>query len=109
MRSLSLYTNQYPGPRSIIVCDNASIHRYQPWIDMVELFGCKIIFLPPYSPHLNPIEQFFNILKMELKRYRLWAYLYPLETLVFIIEKWRGYNASGSLRQSGYYKFCKYN
>ena len=108
MGSLSLYTSEYPGPRSIIICDNASIHRYEPWIELVGLFGCKIIFLPPYSPHLNPIEQFFNILKMEIKRYRLWAYMYPLETLVFIMEKWRSYNVRGSMMQSGYLNFCKF-
>ena len=73
------------------------------------MFGCKIIYIPPYSPHLNPIEQFFNILKMELKRYRLWVHLYPLETMIMIMEKWRNYNALGSIKQSGYLRCCKYN
>ena len=107
IRSLSTYTTEYPGPRSIIVMDNAAIHRYQPLIDVIGLLGCKILFLPPYSPHLNPIEQFFNILKMELKKYRVWTYLYPLETLVMVMEKWRRYNAMGSVKQSGYPRFCK--
>jgi transposase len=31
--------------------------------------GCKLVFLPPYSPDLNPIEQAFSAIKVYLKRF----------------------------------------
>jgi transposase len=32
------------------------------------LLGCKLIFLPPYSPNLNPIEQAFSAIKSYLRQ-----------------------------------------
>lgn len=40
----------------VIVIDNASFHKSKKIIDLVEGVGCRVIFLPPYSPDLNPIE-----------------------------------------------------
>lgn len=41
-----------------IVMDNASIHKSKSMIRKIERRGYKMIYLPPYSPGLNPIEQF---------------------------------------------------
>ena len=52
----------------VIVHDNASFHhRIEKIID--KYFGDNIIILPniAYSPELNPIEQFFGILKLKLR------------------------------------------
>ena len=54
--------------RSIIVMDNARIHRAARHIIESES-KCRCILLPPYSPDLNPIELMFYIYKMGLKRY----------------------------------------
>ena len=46
--------------QSIVIMDNCSIHRVQ---DVVELFnsvGVLVLYLPPYSPDLNPIELTFS-------------------------------------------------
>ena len=43
---------------TVVVMDNASFHRKNRLIDIAEKYGIKIIFLPPYSPELNPIEHF---------------------------------------------------
>jgi len=37
-------------------------------IILKELLGCKLFFLPPYSPDLNPIEQAFAAIKAFLRR-----------------------------------------
>jgi hypothetical protein len=56
---------------SYIVMDNASIHKSNPMKRMIESRGFHVMYLPPYSPELNPIEQFWAIVKGKLKRHRL--------------------------------------
>lgn len=54
-----------------IVIDNASIHKFKPMIRNIESKGYKVMYLPPYLPELNPIEQFWAIVKGKMKRDRL--------------------------------------
>ena len=58
----------FPGPKSILIMDNASIHHSSNIRDLCAEFGVIVLYLPPYSPDLNPIESFFSKLKawMEL-------------------------------------------
>jgi transposase len=60
----------YPGPRSVIVLDNAAIHHKH--IHSIEAAclrkGVWIKFLPPYSPDFNPIKESFNDLKSFIRR-----------------------------------------
>lgn len=51
--------------------DNASIHKSQHLRRKIESRGHRLIFLLPYSPELNPIEQFWAIVKEYLKHYRM--------------------------------------
>ena len=62
--------NAWPGERSVLVMDNASIHHSR--IDSIKE-ACrhkkvKVVFLPPYSPDYNPIEESFNDLKALIRR-----------------------------------------
>ena len=42
---------------SIVVMDNASIHHVENLYKLIEFqAGAKLIYLPPYSPDLNPVE-----------------------------------------------------
>ena len=50
-----------------IVMDNASFHRKSRLIAIAEKHGHTILFLPPYSPELNPIENFWSWLKARLR------------------------------------------
>ncbi len=43
--------------------DNAAFHKKDEIIKIAEEFGHDVLFLPPYSPDLNPIEQDFAIMK----------------------------------------------
>ena len=47
------------APGNIVVMDNRGSHKSQ----AIRQAGAKLIFLPKYSPDLNPIEQFFAKLK----------------------------------------------
>ena len=60
-------TNPYPGPQSILILDNCNIHHSEKVQALVEDEAMyKLIFLPPYSLDLNPIEQAFFSIKSYL-------------------------------------------
>ena len=66
------YYTPYPGPRSILILDNALIHKLAQLRNLCEENGILLIFLPPYSPDYNPIKATFKDLKAWVKRnYRL--------------------------------------
>lgn len=44
-------------PRSVIVMDNATFHKRSDTQALIQNAGHRLVFLPPYSPDLNPIEQ----------------------------------------------------
>jgi transposase len=43
-------------PGSVLILDNASIHKGGKIAALVERAGCRLLYLPPYSPDYNPIE-----------------------------------------------------
>lgn len=47
------------GPGKTIILDNAAFHKSQKTECIINNAGCKLIFLPPYSPDFNPIEKFW--------------------------------------------------
>jgi transposase len=47
--------------------DNATFHKSEETKRIIESAGCRLIFLPPYSPDLNPIEVFWANLKAKIK------------------------------------------
>ncbi len=53
---------------TVIVMDNASFHSKKRLFSAAQNAGCKLIFLPPYSPELNPIEKFWASLKRFLRK-----------------------------------------
>lgn len=56
-------TSPFPGPRSVIVMDNAKIHHTPELQAMCDEAGIILAYLPPYSPDFNPIEQLFAEMK----------------------------------------------
>ena len=57
------------NPHSVVVLDNASIHHVDDIMSMVEEVGALVMFLPPYSPDFNPIEELFSKVKTTAKQY----------------------------------------
>lgn len=49
--------------RTIIVLDNARFHKTTETEALVKKSDCSLLFLPPYSPHLNPIEKLWGNMK----------------------------------------------
>ena len=59
---------QFGEARSVVLMDNASTHMSSAVEDAIKEAGAVLIYMPPYSPFLNPIENFFYIYKAYLKR-----------------------------------------
>lgn len=57
----------------IIVLDNASFHKRADIKQIISDYGHKILYLPTYSPHLNPIEHKWAQMKAYRKKYRIGA------------------------------------
>jgi transposase len=52
--------NPFPGPHSVLVLDNVSIHKGRNLLDICNTKGVRVEYLPPYSPDLNPVCRFKN-------------------------------------------------
>lgn len=48
---------------SLVILDNASFHRKKHLVKIAQRYNVHILFLPPYSPELNPIEKSWANLK----------------------------------------------
>jgi len=55
-------------PGDMVIADNLSSHKVAGVREAIEARSASIVFLPAYSPDLNPIEQFFAKLKAALRR-----------------------------------------
>jgi transposase len=56
------------APGDVVVLDNLAAHRVDGIRQALAAVGASILYLPPYSPDLNPIEQLFAKLKALLRR-----------------------------------------
>ncbi len=57
------------NPLSILVMDNCSIHHTREVKDLLDKAGVLTLYLPPYSPDLNPIEEAFSYVKAYLRKH----------------------------------------
>ena len=55
-------------PGDIVVLDNLASHKVAGVREAIEEAGATLVYLPPYSPDLNPIEKFFAKLKALLRK-----------------------------------------
>ncbi len=56
-------------PGQIVVMDNASFHKGGNIESLIHSKQCTILYLPPYSPDLNPIEHYWFSIKHHIKKY----------------------------------------
>jgi transposase len=86
----------------VVVMDNLSAHKGERVRQLIEGAGCELIYLPPYSPDFNPIEQAFSKLKSYLRA----ACARSREALMEVIgEALSTITASDAL---GYFEHCGY-
>jgi len=96
--------NPYPGPRSVLILDNASIHKDTHLKQLCDEAEVLLLFLPPYSPDINLIEATFKDLKAWIK----WNYHLAEEFenfgdfLQFAVGQSCGSNVEGHFWEAGY-------
>jgi len=56
------------SPGQVVVMDNLSAHKGQKVRELIEERGCELLYLPPYSPDYNPIEQAFSKMKALMRK-----------------------------------------
>lgn len=57
-------------PGKFVVMDNVKFHQQEIIKMLIESTGAKVVFLPPYSPDLSPIEKMWSKIKTIIKRYK---------------------------------------
>ena len=101
------HLNPWPLPRSIVIMDNAKIHMFQELENAVHQCGARLIFLPPYSPELNPIEVCFGQLKRWIQKHANLAFPpHPEMVLEVAMQACTNKNTSDTL---GLFSHCGYD
>ena len=67
----------------IVFMDNVSVHKVAGIREAIEARGATVVYLPPYSPDLNPIEQVFAKLKAILRKIAA----YTLKNAAYSIQR----------------------
>ena len=80
-------------PQQFVLLDNISFHKNCKVLDILHSAGKKAIFLPPYSPELNPIENIFSSIKVAFRVYNHESasedQVSPEEVDFFILHVWK--------------------
>ena len=90
------------SPGDIVVMDNLGSHRGKLVRRAIRQAGAKLIFLPKYSPDLNPIEQVFSKLKHLLRKAQARSYEALLDAAAPILDAFTPDECASYLRNSGY-------
>ena len=89
-------------PGDVVVLDNLSSHKRDSIRTLIEAAGATVLFLPPYSPDLNPIEMIFAKIKQRLRslacrtREALW------EAMQSVLDQVSASDAINCFRHCGY-------
>jgi transposase len=89
-------------PGDVVVMDNLACHKRRRTRMLIEDAGAELLFLPPYSPDLNPIEMIFAKLKQLLRslacrtRELLWRVMQP------VLDQVSASDAVNCFRHCGY-------
>ena len=86
----------------IVVLDNLGSHKGKPARAAVRAAGAHLLFLPPYSPDLNPIEQVFAKLKHLVRKARARAFDHTWKTVGDTLDAFAPDECANYLKNSGY-------
>ena len=89
-------------PGDIVVLDNLGSHKGKAVRRAIRGAGAKLLFLPKYSPDLNPIEQVFAKLKHWLRRAQARSIDHIHEAIAHILERFKPDECAAYLKNAGY-------
>jgi hypothetical protein len=89
-------------PGQTVIWDNLSVHKSAAARAVIEAAGCRLRFLPRYSPDFNPIEQAFAKLKTGLRRARPRTFDEMVAATGTVIAQITPRDAAGFFTAAGY-------
>ena len=89
-------------PGTVVILDNLSTHRSPRAAQSLQRQGCWFLFLPAYSPDLNPIEMAFSKLKAHLRRIEARTFDAILSALAATCDLFTPDECSNFFRAAGY-------
>ena len=90
-------------PSQVVVMDNLSSHKGSRMRELVEARGCELVYLPAYSPDLNPIEEAFAKLKALSRKAEARTRETLIEALGKALEAVTANDARGFFEHRGYH------
>ncbi len=87
----------------IVVVDNLGAHKGESVRELIEKRGCQLLYLPPYSPDYNPIEEAFSKIKGALRKAQARTREALIEALGVAISAVTARDAHGFFEHGGYH------
>jgi transposase len=104
--AFELYVEHYLAPSlcegQVVVMDNLGAHRPKRVRELIEARGAELLFVPSYSPELNPIEQAFSKIKNVLRKLGARTHEALLEAMEEALSKVSAADAAGWFEHCGY-------
>lgn len=89
-------------PGTVVILDNLATHKSPRAVETLKARGCWMLFLPAYSPDLNPIEMAFAKLKAHLRRIEARTFDYLIQALGNICGLFSPDECRNFLKAAGY-------
>jgi transposase len=89
-------------PADIVVMDNLTPHKNKETLDLIEQAGAQVLFLPAYSPDLNPIEKMWSKIKQLLRSAEARTHPDLFHALTSALQKVTPQDAAGWFASCGY-------
>jgi len=100
------YVRQVLGPTlrpgDMVICDNLAAHRDAEAQNLIEACGARLVFLPAYSPDLNPIEMMWSKVKAHLRQAKARTDEDLLTAIADALRRVSPTDAQGFFRHTGY-------
>ena len=100
------YTEQFLlptlRPGDIVILDNLSSHKVSGVREAIEAAGATVLYLPPYSPDLNPIELVFSNLKRLLRDAAERTFEALWQTIGRLLERFSPAECTNYIRHCGF-------
>jgi transposase len=89
-------------PGQLVVMDNLSAHKGAFGRKLIEERDCELVYLPPYSPDLNPIEEAFSKMKGILRKVGARSREALIEAMGHALDAITSPDAKGFFEHCGY-------
>ena len=90
------------SPGDVVIMDNLGSHKGKAVRQLIRSAGARLLFLPPYSPDLNPIEQVFAKLKTLLRKAAPRSIETTWKSIGTLLNAFPPQECANYLRNSGY-------